>query len=126
MMFGLFGKKEDRAILATPTTWLFNNLTGGTTPAGISVNATTALTYSAVYAAVRLIAESVASLPLHTYERLPEGKTRDREHAVAKLLAFAPNRRMTSFTFRETFMGHVLTWGNGYAEIVRDGSGNPW
>tara|TARA_R110002020_G_scaffold273792_1_gene488954 strand:+ start:2038 stop:3552 length:1515 start_codon:yes stop_codon:yes gene_type:complete len=125
MIFGLFGKKEDRATLATPTTWLFNSLTGGTTPAGISVNATTALNYSAVYAAVRLISESVASLPLHTYERLPDGKRRTREHDVAKLLAISPNRRMTSFTFRETIMGHVLTWGNGYAEIVRDGSGNP-
>ena len=126
MMFGLFGKKkEERATFATPTTWLFNSLTGGATPSGISVNATSALTYSAVYAAVRLISESVASLPLHTYERLPDGKRRDREHAVAKLLAIAPNRRMTSFTFRETIMGHVLTWGNGYAEIVRDGAGNP-
>ena len=31
---------------------------------------------------------------------------------------------MTSFVFRETLMGHLLLWGNAYAQIVRDGRGN--
>ena len=118
-----FNKKEDRAVLATPTTWLFNSLTGGKSASGISVNTTSALSYSAVYAAVRLLSESVASLPLHTYERIGEGKQRSRSHPVANVLSTKPNDQLTSFSFRETLMGHVLTWGNGYAEIVRDGAG---
>ena len=40
---GLFKRKEDRAILATPTTWLFNSLTGGSSTSGIAVNQTSAL-----------------------------------------------------------------------------------
>jgi len=28
---------------------------------------------------------------------------------------------MTSFVFRETLMGHLLLWGNAYAQIIRDG-----
>ena len=31
---------------------------------------------------------------------------------------------MTSFVFRETLMGHLLLWGNAYAQIIRDGRGN--
>ena len=125
MIFGLFKKKEDRATLATPTTWLYNSLTGGSTASGINVNPTTALNCSAVFAAVRLLSESVASLPLHTYERLPDGKQRTRVHPVSKLLATTPNPQQSSYSFRETLMGHVLTYGNAYAEIVRDGSGMP-
>lgn len=30
---------------------------------------------------------------------------------------------MTSFVFRETLMGHLLLWGNAYAQIIRDGRG---
>ena len=125
MIFGLFKKKEDRATLRTPTSWLFNSLTGGVASSGVAVNETTALTYSAVFAAVRLLSESVASLPLHTYQRGDEAKSRVYDNPVARLLSKSPNPKISSFTFRETLMGHVLTWGNGYAEIVRDGSGNP-
>ena len=28
---------------------------------------------------------------------------------------------MTSFSFREAMMTHLLLWGNAYAQIVRDG-----
>ena len=125
MIFGLFGKREERATLARPATWLVNALTGGTTASGISVNENTALNSSAVYAAVRLLSEAVASLPLHTYEREEDGKHRAPDHPVAVLLSKRPNDYMTSYCLRETMMGHCLMWGNGYAEIVRDGSGNP-
>ena len=30
---------------------------------------------------------------------------------------------MTSFVFRETLMGHILLWGNAYAQIIRNGRG---
>ena len=56
MMFGLFGKKkEERSTLSRPSSWLVNTLTGGSTASGIVVNENTALNYSVVYAAVRLL-----------------------------------------------------------------------
>ena len=39
------------------------------------------------------------------------------------LLHNEPNPEMTSFVFRETLMGHLLLWGNAYAQIIRDGRG---
>lgn len=125
MMFGLFKKKEDRATLRTPSSWLFGALGGGKVASGVTVNESTALQYSAVYAAIRLLSESVAGLPLHTFERLDEGKRRANAHPVAGLLSHSINSNISSYAFRQTLMGHVLTYGNGYAEIVRDGSGNP-
>jgi len=125
MIFGLFGRKEERATLANPATWLVNTLTGGPTASGITVNENTALNSSAVFAAVRLLSEAVASLPLHTYERQEDGKRRATEHPVSSILSSRPNDYMSSYGLRETMMGHCLMWGNGYCEIVRDGAGNP-
>ena len=120
-----FSKNEERATLATPTPWLFDALGARKSASGIAVSENTALQYSAVFAAVRLLSESVASLPLITYERVDRGKRRTQSHPAHQLLDVAPNREMTAYTFRETLMGHLCTWGNAYAEIVRDGAGRP-
>lgn len=97
-----------------------------TSKAGVSVGQHTALTYSAVWAAVRVISETIASLPLILYRRLPGGgKERFTDHPLYGLLHDAFNPDMTSMVSRETMQAHVLTWGNCYAEIVRDGLGRP-
>jgi HK97 family phage portal protein len=88
--------------------------------AGIQVDENTALTYSAVWACVRLLSETIASLPLILYERLPRGKQRAIEHPLYPLLHDAPNPEMTSFNFRESLMSHLLLWGNCYALIDWD------
>lgn len=79
---------------------------------------------TAVYACVRILAETIASLPLHTYKISEDGKQKARDHPLYHLLSDAPNPEMTSFVFRETLMGHLLLWGNAYAQIIRDGRGN--
>lgn len=83
------------------------------------------MTYTAVYACVRILAETIASLPLLVYERMPRGKQRAPTHPLYPLLHDAPNDEMTSFTFRETMMSHLLLWGNAYAEIEWDNGGRP-
>lgn len=90
---------------------------GGETPAGVDVTPDSALSYSAVFACVRVLAEDVASLPLLVYRRLrPRGKERAPEHYLYPLLHDQPNPEMTAIEFRETLMGHLALWGNGYAE----------
>lgn len=103
--------------------WSF--LFGGTT-SGKVVNERTAMQTSAVYACVRILAESVAGLPLHVYERTSNGsKSTKPSHPLYRLLHDEPNREMTSFVFRETLMSHLLLWGNAYSQIIRDGRGFP-
>ena len=78
---------------------------------------------TAVYVRVRILAESIAGLPLHVYAYKGQGKERVPEHPLYFLLHDAPNSEMTSFVFRETLMAHLLLWGNAYAQILRDGRG---
>jgi HK97 family phage portal protein len=93
----------------------------GSTTSGKSVNEITAMQTSAVYACVRILAETIASLPLHTYKYTDKGKEKALEHDLYHLLHDEPNSEMTSFTFREVMMTHLLLWGNAYSQIIRDG-----
>ena len=95
----------------------------GASSSGKSVSEKTALQTTAVYACVRILAETIASLPLHTYRYSPGGKEKVLDHPLYHLLHSEPNPEMTSFVFRETLMGHLLLWGNAYAQIIRDGRG---
>lgn len=87
------------------------------TYSGVSVTEETALNCIAVYACIHLLAETLASLPLHLYRRLPRGKERATDMALYNILHNNPNPEMTSFTFRETLMAHLVGWGNAYAYI---------
>ena len=96
----------------------------GCTTSGKPVNERTAMQTTAVYACVRILAEAIASLPLHVYEYQNDGgKKLVHNHPLYYLLHDEPNPEMTSFVFRETLMSHLLIWGNAYAQIIRDGAG---
>ena len=93
----------------------------GKSAAGARVNEFTAMQTTAVYACVRILAESIAGLPLHVYEYRGNGKERVPGHPLYFLLHDSPNPEMTSFIFRETAMIHLLLWGNFFSQIIRDG-----
>ena len=96
----------------------------GRSVAGQSVNERSAMQMSAVYACVRILAESIASLPLHFYQYNDAGgKEKAVNHPLYWLLHDEPNPEMSSFSFRETLMTHLLLWGNAYAQIIRNGRG---
>jgi len=98
----------------------------GSTTSGKAVNERTAMQTSAVYACVRILSESIAGLPLHVYHYNRDGgKERTPRHPLYRLLHDEPNSEMTSFVFRETLMAHLLIYGNAYAQIIRNGNGQP-
>ena len=93
----------------------------GTSGAGKPVNATTAIQLSTVYACVRVISETVASLPLGVYEATDDGNLKAGDHPLYHLLHDEPNAEMTSFVFREVMLAHLLLYGNSYSQIIRSG-----
>jgi len=95
------------------------------TPAGVSVTPEKALGLTAFWAGVRIISQTIASLPCEVFERTPNGRRVATDHPVHKLLYQRPNPYMTPYTFKEIRMAHLLTWGNSYAEIERDQAGRP-
>lgn len=96
---------------------------GGST-SGKNVNERSAMQMTAVYSCVRILSEAVAGLPLHLYRYDADGsKEKAVDNPLYFLLHDEPNPEMTSFVFRETLMTHLLLWGNGYAQIIRNGKG---
>jgi HK97 family phage portal protein len=85
---------------------------------GISVTSETAMRYSAVLACVRILAETLASLPLNSYRRIEGGgKEKARDHYSYPLLHNQPNPYMTHFSWVELAMIQVLLEGNHYSWI---------
>jgi len=95
----------------------------GQSVSGKIVNERSSMQTTAVFACVRIIAETVASLPLHTYRYKDDGKEKIYTHPLYKLLHDEPNPEMTSFSLRETMMAHLLLWGNAYCQVIRNGKG---
>lgn len=95
----------------------------GQSISGKMVNERSSMQTTAVFACVRIIAETVASLPLHTYQFKGDGKEKIYTHPLYRILHDEPNPEMTSFTLRETMMTHILLWGNSYCQIIRNGKG---
>lgn len=89
---------------------------GPSTYAGPAVSEESALRYSAVYACVRIISESIAALPLPLMRRSGRDKERASDHPLYSVLHDMASPEMTSFDWRELMFSHLLTWGNGYSE----------
>ena len=88
------------------------------TTSGVAVSPETALECTAVLACVRVLSESIASLPFNVYRRLPGGgKEIAEEQHLHEVICYQPNSWMTGFEFRELLQSWLLLWGNAYAHI---------
>lgn len=113
---GVIGHPRDPVIAS----WLG---AGSMTAAGQSVTPDSARSVAAVYACVRYLAETIASLPFIVWKRTSDGKERDMEHPLWTLLHDQPNRRQTSFEWREMMLGHLCLRGNAYSQILTRNDG---
>lgn len=114
-----------RSGVATPEKWLIDWVNGGVeSNAGVQVSENSALNFSAVFRCVNLLSNTVGMLPCKVYKWLSEGKEVAYNHNLYTLLHDLPNPYTTAFRFRQTLMGHLLTWGNAYAWITYKGDGN--
>ena len=90
---------------------------------GVRITSENAFKTTCVLACVRVLAETVASLPVHVFRRLPSGGKERYPGWMDQLLAVAPNGWMTSFEWRETSMIHLGLYGNCYSEICAGTAG---
>lgn len=108
--------------------YVSDNVTGET------VTPTTALGVTAVYACVRVIAETIGTLPLYVYQRLngdTNQKQRANAHMLYRLLRWRPNPAMSAVDFLSCMQAHATLRGNAYAVITRNNRGEvtelyPW
>ena len=95
----------------------------GGSNAGKLVTPRSAIQVSTVYACVRVIAETIASLPFSVFEQTDEGSQKAVQHPLYHIIHDEPNPEMTSFIWRETTLTHLLLWGNSFSQILRNGRG---
>ena len=102
-----------------PASWMYG-WNGFQNYSGIAVNQDTALTFSAVYRAVTLIAGTIASLPAHLYRRTETGREVENNHFASKIIREKSDDDYTGFLFRYLSNIEIETWGNSYWEIIFD------
>ena len=120
-------------LLSTVTGWLrpraatpapgddfwYQPVGSGTSGAGIVVTPDIALKASAVYACIKVLAETIATLPLAMYRELPDGgREAFPDHPLDEIIRFQPNATQTAIEFWEMMVLHAALRGTGYAEIV--------
>ena len=108
--------------------WLSDNYDGSLieTSAGVNVTAARSLALSSVYACVKILSETIASLPLPVYKNMsPRGREKAYNHFLYKILHDRPNPYMTSFQWRRLMITHMCLWGAGISEIEFNKQGFP-
>ena len=98
---------------------------GSYSGSSMNINKKTSLKFSAVFGCVRVLGETIASLPLHVYRKTEDGdRVQVNDILLADMLKHEPNPNMTPFAFKEQLMAGINLWGNSFAQKVKNRSGD--
>ena len=114
---------KNLSTLAKPSPELRSALGAILSKVGIHINAKNALQTTAVFACVRLLSESIASLPLFLYRKTEAGKEKATNLPLYGVLHDVWNPECDSFQGWQAFVANLLVYGRGYAEVVRNNAG---
>ncbi|RVC76298.1 phage portal protein, partial [Mesorhizobium sp. M2A.F.Ca.ET.046.02.1.1] len=92
---------------------------------GVTVTASTALHVPAVLHALRLISETIGSLPCKLYREEGDSKEAAKDHAGNRLVHSRANPWTSAGHLRSVLTMDALMHGAGYAQVVRVGSDRP-
>ncbi len=113
-------------IRATLLTWLgvpieltdaafWSQWANPSTAAGQTISESTILSLSAAWACTRLISETISTLPLHLYERTPNGRKQATNHNIYNILHKSPDGVTTAAMYWESVVASVLLRGNAFS-----------
>lgn len=114
---------ERRVHPSNPDAWYIRLFAGENVDAGVRVTEESALSSTAIYAGVRLLAEALATVPLNVYRRTSSVREVATEHPLHDVLHNQWNPWLTAAEGRSILLANAIVCGNGYAEVVRDGAG---
>lgn len=99
-----------------PTDDFWYRPVGGVASSGVEVTVDTAMQTATVFACIRLLSETIGSLPCILYERMGDGESRKRarDHWLYKILHDRPNGWQTPQEFFEMGTAHLNLRGNFY------------
>jgi HK97 family phage portal protein len=93
------------------------------TKSGATINESSAMAISTVYACVYKISSTIASLGLELYEREGRNIVQANVHPAYNLVKVKPNNHQTAYEFWESITASAVIYGVGYAIIERDERG---
>ncbi|KTT57181.1 portal protein [Pseudomonas oryzihabitans] len=95
---------------------------GSTSATGKTITVNKAMRLAACWSCVRLISETIATLPLGLYMRQADGGRKvASDNDLHWIINTNPNSRMTAVQFWEAVVASMLLRGNAFVEIVRIG-----
>lgn len=97
---------------------------GGTSVAGVTVNATSAQKFSAVFACIRTYEQIMGALPIRV-TGIVNGKLTDLSDGNTYNLLHTPNKYMNRYSFMALMNAWVQVHGNAVAVIIHDSKGIP-
>ena len=116
--------RSEQRMTMTDLDALMDRAVGGyPTTSGVDINDNSSLSVMAVYAAVRLISETIGSLPGHVMRRTDVGKEKAQSHPLYRIIHEQANSEQTAMEWRETALCHLLLRGNHFSEKQYDGAG---
>lgn len=86
--------------------------------AGVSVTPDSAMQQVTVYACVRVLSQTISSLPFHMFRKAGDERNKV-DHSLAKLLGLKPNNFQTAQQFFSMLDACLELRGNFYANIVK-------
>lgn len=108
--------------LLSPSAW--KAAFAGTSSSGKTVNASSALTLSTVWACVRLVSGTISSLPFMVYQDGPNDSRKIfKAHPLYGILHDSPNADQSALDFWQFMCVSLELWGNSFARITRGRGG---
>lgn len=102
--------------------YLISNGESNESASGEKISEQRALGIAAFWCGVRVISQTIASLPRFVYAKTSAGREVARDHPAYRILHDEPNADCTAYTLFEVLASNLLVYGNGYAIIQRAGS----
>lgn len=121
----LFRLSEKRSTdISDPRFWMNDKYAASVS--GALVSADSAMKTSTVFACVRILSETISSLPVSVYKTRSKSGTEDeaKDFYLQPIIHDAPNDEQTSFEFREMGQGYLALRGNTYFYKVVDEAGH--
>lgn len=119
---GLFGRRNVKLSNRDDARDLAAALAGGVSGSGKAVTVDAAMQVATAWACIRLLSETIGTLPLVFYERRGADKIVARDHHLYELLHDSPNADQTAAEYWEGQVACLCGWGNGYGEKAYSGS----
>jgi len=97
----------------------------GASPTAMNIDKESAMRFSAVFACVRVLGETLASLPINVFRKDQNGdRIAVNDINLADILKSEPNPNMTPFSWKEQIMASLNLEGNSYNQKIRNKAGD--